>query len=700
MSNNKVSRREFLYLGAAAAAGAALVACQPQTIVVEKEKEVTKVVTEEKVVKETVEVAKEVTKVVEKEVTKVVEKEKVVTATPMPPANQAPALERMVSAGQIPALEERLPSNPFVIEGLDGIGNYGGIWRMGKSGQADSYSAGQVTERGLTKYNQDLALVNYLCDSWEVSSDATQWTYNIRKGVKWSDGEPHTSEDWRFWWEDLTLNTEYTSAVSTAWVSFVDGERVPATLDTPDAFTIQFTFAQPKALFNYTGGIVRSYAAVPMHFLKQFHPKYADQATLDKMIADENLDDWTQLLGNKNNINLTQERPLVAEPWIEQNDWTNEMIWLDRNPYFWEVDTAGNQLPYIDRLQFRAFTDPEIYVLWVVNGEIDCQSRHAGGWDRYTVLKENEAKGDYFVQLWRATRVNTMHFNMTTKNERLRELFSERNFRIAMSYAVNRDEMRELLMDGNATNMQYSPPADSPYYYEKLATAYLDYDVDQANQMLDDLGYSERNSDGYRLFKDGSGDPISITLIGGVGSESNATLLMLADYFKGVGLQLNIRGMDRSLSIEMHNSNEVEMTAGEADRNLIPLADPQVWTKHTNIDDRPWANAYTAWYMDPTNPIAEEPPPDHFIWKIWAAWEEIQQTADEEKQKELFWQILDIWSVELPSVGLYGDIPRLVPTKNGLKGIHAGYGWDCCTTSYEHIIDNATWYWDEPEMHS
>jgi peptide/nickel transport system substrate-binding protein len=700
MGRNKISRREFLYAGAAAAVGTALAACQPQTIVIETQKEVTKVVTQEKVVKETVVVEKEkqVTTVVKETV--VVEKEKEVTATPVPPANEAPALSRMVQAGQIPPLDERLPSNPFVIEGLDGIGKYGGLWRMGKSGQADGYSAGQVTERGLTKYNQDLELVNYLCDSWEVSPDATTWTYNIRKGVKWSDGEPHTSEDWSFWWNDLTLNTEYTSAVSTAWVSFVDGERVPAAFDAVDAFTIRFTFAQPKALFTYTGGIVRSYAAVPMHFLKQFHPAYAPKADLDAAVAAAGLDDWTQLLGNENNSNMTQERPMVAEPWIELNDWTNEMIFFERNPYFWEIDTAGNQLPYIDRLQFRSFTDPEIYVMWMVNGEIDCQSRHAGGWDRYTVLKENEATGDYFVQLWRATRVYCMHFNMTTKNERLRELFSERDFRIAMSYAVNRDEMRDLLMDGNATNMQYSPPADSPYYYPKLANAYLEYDVDKANELLDGLGYTEKNNDGMRLFKDGSGDPISITVISGVGAENAADLLLLSDYFKGVGLQLNIRGMDRSLSIEMHNSNEVEMTAGEADRNLIPLADPQVWTKHTNIDDRPWANAYTAWYMDPTLPIAEEPPAGHFIWDIWKAWEEIQQTADEEKQKELFWQILDIWSVELPSVGLYGDIPRLVPTKNGLKGIHAGYGWDCCTTSYEHIIDNATWYWDEPEMHA
>jgi peptide/nickel transport system substrate-binding protein len=311
----------------------------------------------------------------------------------------------MVSAGQIPPLEDRLPSNPFVIEGLDGIGNYGGIWRMGKRGQADGYSAGQVTERGLLKIDQDLQWQNYLCESYEVTPDAKEWTFYLRKGIKWHDGTPHTSDDWRFWWEDAVMNTELTSAVGTAWVSFVDGERVPLTFETPDAFTIKFTYAMPKALFTYTGGIIRSYAAVPAQFMKQFHVDYADKGVLDETVAAEQLDDWTQLYGMKNDRGRTQERPSI-EPWFEINDWTNELIWWDRNPYFWEIDTAGNQLPYIDRLQFREFQDSEIYVLWIVNGEIDCQSRHAGGWDRFTVLKENESKGDYNVQLWRATRVS------------------------------------------------------------------------------------------------------------------------------------------------------------------------------------------------------------------------------------------------------------------------------------------------------
>ncbi|NLD43884.1 MAG: twin-arginine translocation signal domain-containing protein [Chloroflexi bacterium] len=613
--------------------------------------------------------------------------------------NEAPMLAEQVAKGELPPVEERLPDNPFVITGLDGIGNYGGGWRLGKKGQADGTARSQVVERALLEINQDMQMYARLGEGWEVNDDATEWTFYLRKGTKWSDGAPFTAEDFRFWYEDLVLNKEYTPAASKVWSSIVDGEVVPCEFSAPDDFTIKYKFVKPAALLTYNGAFINGLGnAVPAHYLKPFHADYGDKAEIDKLIAaNDSWDDWTQLLSDKNNIQLNPERP-TTDGWIPENLFSDEIATFVRNPYYWSVDGEGNQLPYIDKLQFRNFADPQVILMWQVNGEIDVQARHVRGFDNYTVLKENESVGDYTVQIWRGTRIATMYFNQTTKNARLRELFSERDFRIAMSYAVNRDEMRELLLDGFGTNMQYTPPADSPLYYPKLAEAYLDYDVDQANTLLDGLGYTERDAEGYRLFKDGSGERISITAIG---QDATATpyMLMLVDYLQGVGIQMNYRGMDRALSIEMHQSNEVEMTSGEADRTMIPLADPQVWIKHTNIDDRPWCNAWTAWYMDPTNPIAEKPPEGHWMWDIWGAWEEIQQTVDEEKQKELFWKILDIWAEELPSIGLYGDIPILIPVKNGLKGIHEGYGWDCCSTSYEHVIDNSTWYWDEPEKH-
>jgi peptide/nickel transport system substrate-binding protein len=613
---------------------------------------------------------------------------------------EAPMLAEQVAAGTLPPVEERLPENPYVATGLDGVGNYGGTWRLLKRGQADGTARSQVIQRSLLKINQDLVQHPLVAESYEASPDGTVWTFHLRKGLKWSDGAPMTAEDFRFWYEDLILNRDYTTAHPLYLGSMMEGELVPAQFAAPDDFTIQYTFAAPAALFNLQGPVVNDLGlAAPSHFLKPFHPAHGDQAEIDALLAaSDTWDDWTQLLGDKNDANLTPERP-GHHPWVNQNVFSDELLMMNRNPYFWEVDVEGNQLPYFDKITFLEFSDPQVAVLRNVNGEVDCQARHAGGFPNYTVLKEGEAVGDYTVQMWRATRTHALVFNQTTKDPRLRNLFSQRDFRIAVSLCFDRDAMRELLYDGFGMNTQYVAPPDSPYYHERLANAYLEYDPDRANELLDGLGITERDAEGYRLWNDGSGERVSWTVI--TIGEPLEDVLVVTDYLRDIGLQMNARGMDRALNIEMHRSNEVEMTYSESmDRNMVPLADTKVWTCHTGIDGKAWVLAYTAWKMDPTNPIAEKPPEGHYIWDIWAAYDEMNQTTDQEAQKQAFFRIMDIWAEEMPCPGLYGGFPMPIPVKNGFKGIHEGYGWDCCSTGYENVIDNATWYWDDPAAHT
>ena len=615
---------------------------------------------------------------------------------PMSQYNESPMMAEMVASGEIPPVDERLPVNPLVLEGLDGIGNYGGLWRAGFAGQADHFAVNQVIIRGVLSINQELTVNPMIAESWSVSDDATEYTFNLREGMKWSDGEPFTSADFVFWFEEEIKNETLTPVFPGWLTSPVDGENVPAEMTAPDASTVVFKFASPSALFHLEGGILLSCPIRPAHYMKQFHPDHTDDmAALDQAIADAGLDIWTDIyVDMRSDRHENPDTPMLY-PWILQTDYTEELVHLTCNPFFWAVDTAGNQLPYIEKLAFRLFNDSDVHALRLVNGEVDCQSRHVRNTD-LTVLKENESKGDYTVQFWRWTAVYGIHFNMTTNDDNVRELFQERDFRIAVSLGVNRDEINELVYDGLGTSMQYGPPVESPVHHAKLSNAYLDFDPDKANALLDGLGYTERDSDGYRLWKDGSGR-VSWTMLGGADIGDNNQLVI--DHLAAIGLEVNHRGVDRSLSIELHQSNDVECTTSFMDRNLVPLADPQIWVKHRNINDRPWCNAWTAWKLDPTDPIAQEPPAGHWIWDIWALWDEVRATAGEEKQVALFKQILEIWSEELPSVGFFGELPRLVVVKNGFKGIQAGNPWDCCRGVYEHIIDNATWYWEDPENH-
>jgi peptide/nickel transport system substrate-binding protein len=449
-------------------------------------------------------------------------------AAPAAPStyNEAPMLAEMVQAGELPPVDERLPANPIVLEGLDGIGNYGGHWRLGFSGQADGTAAGQVLSRSLLDLTPELAVVPMMAESWELSDDATEFTFHLRQGIKWSDGEPLTAADFLFWYNDFILNPDLTPAIPEWLTSVVDGERVPMEMTAPDDHTLVMKFQSPNSLFYLSGAIVNDLPVRPAHYMKQFHVGYADAAALEQAVADAGFDSWAELYLDRNSERVNIELP-SHEPWIQQNAWSDELVTFRRNPYFWAVDTAGNQLPYIDTISFRLFQDPDVYALWAANGEIDCQARHVRFQD-LTVLKESESRGDYTVQSWRWTAVLGIHFNLTAKNPLLRELFQARDFRIAVSLGVDRQQLNDLNYGGLGTPMQYGPPVESPVHYPKLSNAYLEYDPDRANQLLDDLGYSERDSEGFRLWKDGSGERVRWTMLGGADASDDALLVMEA----------------------------------------------------------------------------------------------------------------------------------------------------------------------------
>jgi len=606
-------------------------------------------------------------------------------------------LADLVARGELPAVDERLPENPFVIEGLDGIGNYGGTWRRAHAGTSVRLSYQNL--RGILNFNHEMVLHPYLAESWSVSEDGTEYTFKLRKGVRWSDGAPMTAEDFRYYYEDEILHEGLTPIVPEWLASVIEGERVPLTFSAPDDFRVAYKFPEPKGLFYVQGAIIIGAPASPAHYMKQFHADYADEAELDKMVAgNESWDDWTQMYLDMNSYLKNIDRPIFF-PWVPKTEQNAGFHIAERNPYFWEVDTAGNQLPYFDRTTSRSFTGSDVAIMWAVNGELDLQAAGLSAFENYTVYKENEEKGDYWTGVVEYPVTWCALFNLTSKDARLRWLFNERDFRIAMSLCVDRDEMRELLFDGFCTNQQYVPSKASPFYYPKLANAYVEYDPDKANELLDGLGLTERDGEGYRLWNDGSGERVSFINISYFSDTAGPKEMMLTDYYRAVGIQMLYKGVDRSLSKQMILANELDMETHENGRALVPQAQI-TWTKHVGTQERPWCAAWTLWYVDHDDPNGEEPPDGHWIWDIWAAWEELQKTVGEENQKEVFWKILDIWAEELPCVGYFGNFPRLIPVKNGLKGWRDGIPYDCCATCYEYIIDDATWYWDDPQKHA
>ena len=112
------------------------------------------------------------------------------TAAPAAKFSEAPMLADQVKAGSLLALEERLPKEPLVVEGAEGVGQYGGVWRRGFTGPSDYNGYVRVVYDSLVRFSPDGTKVDpKIAKGWENSADFKEWTVLLREGAKWSDGE-------------------------------------------------------------------------------------------------------------------------------------------------------------------------------------------------------------------------------------------------------------------------------------------------------------------------------------------------------------------------------------------------------------------------------------------------------------------------------------------------------------------------------
>ncbi len=610
--------------------------------------------------------------------------------------SEAPSLAELVASGDLPSVEERLPENPDIQEVPDAIGVYGGTWRRGFSGVSDANGPSKLNNNNLTWYGLDLSVRASLAESWSINDDASEWTFNLRKGTKWSDGSNFTSADFIWYWQYQLQNTDLTSTPPSQFST--GSPLVLSQWSAPDDYTVIFTFQDPYPLFHYK---VIGHQNQPFRhgdYMSKFHIDFTDADTLAAMATEAGQDGWASLYDYHDDWYMDTERPTI-NPWMPTNTLDNELFILERNPYFWQVDAEGNQLPYIDKVTHRLYETADVFNMWIVNGEIDCQSR---GVDlgNYTLFKESEESGDFAVM----TGVSASHFCFTPNNAcvdtRLREFLGDVSVRKAFSLAANRDEINELIYNGMGTSRQYSPLSMSPSFYADQAYAYIDYDPDEASTLLDEAGYSEKDAEGYRTYKDGSGETISLTIEGTAetGSTDEDGIQLLVSYFGEVGIKTQYKYVERSLYTEHYESNQVVATCWGGDRTVMPIVTPTIFDGTTT--DRPWAGAWGLWRNDTGDPNGEEPAADHWIWTIWNAIDAIAVEPDEDTRSELFQTgVLDVWKEQLPMIGYIGELPALTIVKNGMRNYLAGYPNDDITKS-EHILPAQTLFWEVPEDHT
>jgi peptide/nickel transport system substrate-binding protein len=542
---------------------------------------------------------------------------------------EAPMLAEQVKAGKLPPVEQRLPANPLVVKPLDKIGQYGGTWRMGMTAGTDDPSFYKIfAYEPLVRWNiQWTDIVPNVAEKWEASSDAKEYTFHLRKGIKWSDGVPVTADDIVFWWDDVEMNKDLTSAIPT-WM--IAGGQ-PGTVTKVDDSTVKFTFAAPNGLFlsNVASANGRSMLNFPKHFAQQFHAKYADPAKLDEMVKAGGYTAWRDLFiakvsqpdgGGFGQYSVAGRPTLYAWMVEEPMSGSATQVVFVRNPYYWKVDPQGQQYPYIDKLTYDVYQDVAAMLLKATNGEIDFQMRHFNSLANKAVLYDNQEKGDYgfFDLVSTSSNSVVVHLNLTHKDPAMRQIFQNKDLRIGLSYAINRPEIIDTVYLGQGTPAQPAPLADTPFYNKQLATQYTEYDVKQANAYLDKV-LPNKDANGMRLRPDGQ--PFSFVIeISNASKDQVDAGNMIAKYWKAVGINVDAKPEDRALMYERKNANDLDAMIWGGEGGLGPMFDARNFFPNSNESAYavPWGN----WYSGARDASAEEPPAD--VKKLQDKFNEVQ----------------------------------------------------------------------------
>ena len=606
---------------------------------------------------------------------------------------EAPALAELVKAGKLPPVEQRLPADPRVLKPLEETGQYGGTWRRAFKGLSDYLAPGKLIEERLIEWDapdpNTLKVVPNIVEKWDQSRDATEFTFYLRRGIKWSDGVEITTDDVKFWWEDVQLNKDLVPAPTVAIRQRIGDEWKFAVLTVVDKYTFKLKYAAPYPLLPIwiakNGGAGASgshhnvtYPAfmIPAHYWKQYLPKYANggKEALDKLAQEKKLQTWVDLWGKGGVMDgplgsfmLNADQPVVTA-WKPEAVLPADPIRMVRNPYYWQVDTEGNQLPYIDAVEHSFFENNEVFNLWLVQGKIDAHNRHVEV-GNYTLFKESERQGDYRVLHWRSASTRTYFPNLNCPDKGLADLFAKPEFREALNLAINRKEISEVIFNGLSKPRQYAPVAGSPEYDKEMEERWTQHDPKRANELLDQLGL-KKGPDGIRLRPDGTPLEVTIEHTSAPGAAENDMHEMVRKAWTAIGINTSVKAVDRSLYMEHVRAGEIEVGFWGWDRASANKADPGRWT--ATVNDGPWAPTYGHWY-DQAAWKKEEPPKDHWIRKIWDLWDKVRTEPDEAKGHAQFMEIIKIHKEAPVAVGVTGEAVSPWIVKNNFRNVVPGY---------------------------
>jgi peptide/nickel transport system substrate-binding protein len=592
---------------------------------------------------------------------------------------QAPELDALVAAGTLPDVAERVGAEPRVLTPVESVGKYGGTFRGGIVGGNDrNMLFTHFGYEGLLAWDAEWTgdVHPNIAASYSSSEDSRSFTFKLREGMKWSDGSAFTADDVAFFIEDI-LPDEKLFATKPGWLT-VEGELPTISVASPTEFTISWT--KPNGLFILNAASVYGVQLAMLNkaYCSQFLPKYNDKA--DEQAKAAGAAGWAEHMVAKCGVGIeaierwrNPERP-VLEAWKIVDPYVAgaTRVTFERNPYYWKVDTAGNQLPYIDDVSVGVNAESQTLLLGVLAGEIDYEVRHTANTTNLPVIAEGVDKGDYRIALResRVGNVMTISVNLNSPDPVKGPIFQNKDFRIALSHALDRQAIIDTIYLGQSTPQQVSPRLGTPYYNERLATQYLDFDVEKANAMLDSIGLDKRGGNGMRLAPDGSPLVVNVAAVTALGNMADLAEL-LVQYWQAVGVDARFGAMDRTRFYEEKTASQHDVVVwGATSGGIDVFIDPRDYFPFSTESN--FAIDWAKYYIGDGG----VEPPD-YVKEQWSLYDQIKATANPDEQAALFQKLLEITADQFYQIGIGTAVPSFAVAKNNLGNVPDGtpVGW-------------------------
>ncbi len=565
------------------------------------------------------------------------------------------------------------PDEPLVLTDIPEIGTRGGDIRTLIGQPRDARMFLVYGYARLVGYDRALNIVPDILKDVEVE-EGRIFTLHLRPGHRWSDGHPFTTEDFRFFWEDVAQHQMLRPTGPP--IEMVVDDELPE-VEVLDELTVRYSWSKPNPFFlPALAGALPLVIQMPAHYLKPLHEHHADPDELAAQVRATGSRDWAQLFGRHSREHAATDPDLpTLQPWRLRTTPPAERIVAERNPYFHRVDANGVQLPYVDRMIFSVI-EGRLIPVKVGGGEADLQARGLAFSD-VTFLKESEGRAGMHTHLWRTSPAAHLALfpNLNARDPVWREVFRDVRVRRAFSLATDRHSLASFLYFGIADPANNTLLRESPLWREEVASAYVGLDVVKANALLDEAGLDRRGSGGVRLLPDGR--PMEIVVeTSGESTEHADILELITDQWREIGVRLLTRPSQREVLRNRIFAGDTLMTIATGVENGLPTADmsPEAYA--------PTSQIHYQWPMwgqyHETRGQAGEPPDMAAAVRLYELFDEWRFAEDGAERRAAWDEMLDIWADNVFTIGLVAGVRQPVAAKTDLVNVPADgiYSWD------------------------